>query len=45
MASNITGVATAAGSTAEGAGVTQTSAGDLSKLAARVDDLVRTFTY
>ena len=45
VASNITGVATAAGSTAEGAGVTQTSAGDLSKLAARVDDLVRTFTY
>ena len=45
IAQNIAGVATAAGSTSEGAGVTQQSATSLSGLAAKVDELVRSFTY
>jgi methyl-accepting chemotaxis protein len=45
IAQNIAGVATAAGETAEGATVTRQAAGELAELAARADQLVKTFRY
>jgi methyl-accepting chemotaxis protein len=45
IAENISGVAVAAGSTSDGAGVTQQSASELAKTATELNELVGTFRY